>query len=91
MATLERCIADVMRIASENLTLEIIVVDDCSIDNSLSIANHLAAQHQELRVLRHARNMGKGAAIRTGISRTLLAVLFSVLSFAFMLLDTGIG
>jgi len=68
MATLQRCIADVMGIASDNLSIEIIVIDDCSTDNSLSIANSLAAKHQEIRVLRHAKNMGKGAAIRTGIS-----------------------
>jgi dolichol-phosphate mannosyltransferase len=69
MATLERCIADVMRIGSDNLTLEIIVVDDHSTDASLLIAHNLAAQHDIIRVLRHARNMGKGAAIRSGISQ----------------------
>jgi dolichol-phosphate mannosyltransferase len=68
MATLQRCIASVMRIGGDNLTLEIIIVDDCSTDDSLSIANALAARHQGIRVLQHAENMGKGAAIRTGIS-----------------------
>ena len=68
MATLERCIASVMNIASGGPILEIIIVDDCSTDESLSIAHDLAAQHKGLRVLAHAKNMGKGAAIRTGIA-----------------------
>jgi dolichol-phosphate mannosyltransferase len=68
MATLQRCITNVMGIASDDLTIEIIVVDDCSTDDSLSIANSLAAQHQGIRVLQHTENMGKGAAIRSGIS-----------------------
>jgi dolichol-phosphate mannosyltransferase len=66
MATLERCVARVLSIASDNL--EIIIVDDCSTDDSFSIANTLARRHQEIRVLRHAKNTGKGAAIRSGIS-----------------------
>ena len=68
MATLQRCVASVMNIASDSLALEIIIVDDCSTDDSLSIANELAAQHQGIRVLPHAKNMGKGAAIRSGIA-----------------------
>src|SRR5262245_6968625 len=61
MATLGRCVPSVVSIASDNLALEIIIVDDCSTDDSLSIANALAVRHQEIRVLRHAKNMGKGA------------------------------
>jgi glycosyltransferase involved in cell wall biosynthesis len=68
MATLQRCVASVMSIASDNLMLEIIIVDDCSTDGSFEIANALAAQHSVIRVLRHAKNTGKGAAIRSGIS-----------------------
>jgi glycosyltransferase involved in cell wall biosynthesis len=68
MTTLQECITSVMGIANDNLTLEIIIVDDCSTDDSLSIANILAARHRGIRVLRHKKNMGKGAAIRSGIS-----------------------
>ena len=66
-ATLQRCVAGVMSIATDNLLLEIIIVDDCSTDDSLSIANGLAARHAIVRVLQHKKNMGKGAAIRSGI------------------------
>src|SRR5260370_15119681 len=68
MATLQRCVASVMSIASDNLTLEIIIVDDCSTDDSPAIATELAAQHSMIRLLRHEKNTGKGAAIRSGIS-----------------------
>jgi dolichol-phosphate mannosyltransferase len=65
--TLPLCISRVMNIADAKLDLEIIIVDDCSTDNSLSIANGLAAQHKEIRTIAHKKNMGKGAAIRSGI------------------------
>ena len=68
MATLRRCVESVRDIARDNLTLEIIIVDDFSTDDSLSIANNLATRHQDIRVLRHFKNMGKGAAIRSGIA-----------------------
>jgi glycosyltransferase involved in cell wall biosynthesis len=67
MATLDRCITRVMNIRSENLNLEVIIVDDCSTDESGAIARGLATKHPGLRVLTHAKNMGKGAAIRSGI------------------------
>jgi glycosyltransferase involved in cell wall biosynthesis len=52
----------------DSLALEIIIVDDCSSNQSLSIAHELAARHQGIRVLAHAQNMGKGAAISSGIA-----------------------
>ncbi len=64
--TLEECLRRVLAIADETLTLEVIIVDDCSQDNSLALARELAARHEEIRVLRHEVNMGKGAALRTG-------------------------
>jgi glycosyltransferase involved in cell wall biosynthesis len=68
-ATLAECIANLMNIASARLALEVIIVDDCSTDESLSIARKLAADHRGIRILEHSRNSGRGAAIRSGISR----------------------
>jgi glycosyltransferase involved in cell wall biosynthesis len=68
ITTLQRCVASVMSIANANLALEIIIVDDYSTDGSLAIAESLADRHKVIRLLRHAKNMGKGAAIRSGIS-----------------------
>lgn len=46
---------------------EIVVVDDCSSDHSARIVEGLSGP--DLRVLRHRRNMGKGAALRTGLAQ----------------------
>jgi glycosyltransferase involved in cell wall biosynthesis len=52
----------------EGIDRELIIVDDCSTDGSYEIAQALAAASPDLiRVLRHDRNQGKGAAIRTAI------------------------
>src|SRR5262249_12888936 len=64
--TLATCVSRVLEIQDETLSVEVIVVDDCSFDQSLVIAEHLADKHCEVRVLRHARNTGKGAPLRTG-------------------------
>ena len=42
------------------------IVDDCSQDQSHAIALALAKNHPQITVLRHDRNQGKGAALRTG-------------------------
>ena len=50
------------------LEKELILVDDCSADESLPIAQALAKQYPQMRVFAHEVNQGKGAAIRTAIS-----------------------
>ena len=64
--TLPECVKKVMEIADDFLSLEIIVVDDCSCDHSLEIAQRLAQENNNIIVLKHSRNQGKGAALRTG-------------------------
>jgi glycosyltransferase involved in cell wall biosynthesis len=65
-ATLAGCIARVLELQSEELRLEIIIVDDCSRDRSRDVAEGLASSHPEVKVLHHSVNKGKGAALRTG-------------------------
>ena len=46
---------------------EIILVDDCSPDNSLEMAKEYAAQYKNVRVCTHEKNKGLAAARNTGI------------------------
>lgn len=50
-----------------NTSLEVIVVDDCSTDNTLSILRNHSDLYTTL--CTHKKNQGKGAAIRTGFSQ----------------------
>jgi dolichyl-phosphate beta-glucosyltransferase len=51
----------------EARNLEAIIVDDGSTDDTARITRDFCARHPYMRVLRHARNQGKGAAILTGM------------------------
>jgi glycosyltransferase involved in cell wall biosynthesis len=62
-ATLEEAIR---RVSEIDLDKEIIVVDDCSTDSTPEILSFL--ETEELVVLSHDRNRGKGAAIRTALA-----------------------
>jgi glycosyltransferase involved in cell wall biosynthesis len=47
---------------------EIIIIDDGSPDRSAEIAEELATKHDFIRVIRHNKNLGYGAAIKTGFA-----------------------
>lgn len=47
---------------------EIIVVNDGSVDHTVQVLSELEALYPRLRVVYHPRNMGYGAAIRTGFA-----------------------
>ena len=50
--------------------LEIIIVDDCSTDGTGELARRLVERHQHVRLVRHERNAGKTAALKTGFALT---------------------
>lgn len=49
--------------------LEPIIVDDCSTDGTWEVLQRIAAEDSRVILLRHEKNQGKGAAIRTAVSR----------------------
>ena len=51
-----------------NIAAEIVVVDDCSQDGTLELAQKLA-EEGKIRLIRHDKNQGKGAALHTGFQR----------------------
>jgi glycosyltransferase involved in cell wall biosynthesis len=61
-ATIERVIA---RVRELPFSLQLVVVDDCSTDRTAA----LAAGLEGVELLRHERNQGKGAALRTGFAQ----------------------
>jgi glycosyltransferase involved in cell wall biosynthesis len=76
-----RCLSVVMPVYNEGSTVseiirrvlqqpavqELIIVNDCSSDNTLEVLRKLAAQEERIRLFSHEVNQGKGAALRTGI------------------------
>jgi dolichol-phosphate mannosyltransferase len=64
--TLASCIDRVVSALRDFIHLEIVIVDDCSKDNSYAIAQDLCKQYPLITVSKHDVNQGKGAALRTG-------------------------
>ena len=67
--TLRQCIERVLEIADESLSLEVVIVDDCSTDESPAIARELEQAHSQIVLVTHEKNQGKGAALRNGIKK----------------------
>jgi len=63
--TLERIVHEVL---AQRPVQELIVVDDASTDGSADVLAKLAAAESRILLCRHAENLGKGAALRTGIA-----------------------
>jgi putative flippase GtrA len=64
--TIGRCVKRVLAIADDEVTLEVLIIDDASTDRTFQVATQLATMHPNVRVLRHRVNQGKGAALHTG-------------------------
>lgn len=53
-----------------NIQKEILVIDDCSSDNTSEVVREFIQKHpdKDIKLFRHAVNQGKGAALHSGIS-----------------------
>jgi len=51
----------------KKVEFEIIVVDDGSNDKTVEIVEKFSSDRKKIRILKHEKNMGKGAAVKTGI------------------------
>jgi glycosyltransferase involved in cell wall biosynthesis len=60
----------VVRVQAVDLEKEIIIVDDWSTDGTRELLPEISLSHENVRVLYHDRNQGKGAALRTGFEVT---------------------
>lgn len=62
--TLRKCIEKLVDIFPHT---EIIIIDDCSIDNSATIAYSLLNKYEYIRVYENKKNIGKGFTINEGL------------------------
>ena len=62
---LEECVASI--VGQEGVQTEVLVIDDCSTDDSLALAHEVAARHPEVEVRHHAVNRGHIATYNEGL------------------------
>lgn len=65
--TLKLIVEEVLAANTDGVTKEIIIIDDCSTDGSLSIALNLSHKHPEVRSISSTKNRGKGAVLKRGL------------------------
>ncbi len=58
-----------LAVKDKSLSYEVVVVDDGSIDNTFTKALKYARRNGHVKVVRYARNTGKGFAIKTGFMK----------------------
>lgn len=76
-ATLEGTVCEMLEVLPELTSrFELVIVDDCSCDATIEVADELVASYPQLTAVRHARAQGRAAAIETGLRHTRGEVIF---------------
>ena len=65
--TLEKIIDRVEKVRIKEVEKELIIVDDGSADFTWKVINKLKAKYNNIKIFKHEKNKGKGAAIKTGL------------------------
>ena len=64
----------VQAVLAQPLVKEIIVVDDGSMDGTWGVLEELGKRDQRIKLFRHDKNQGKGAALRTGFAQAVAPI-----------------
>ena len=68
-------IAEILQVVLEQpCVAEVIVVDDCSGDETFARLTEFAKSEPRIKAYRHTMNLGKGAALRTGIQNATASI-----------------
>jgi dolichol-phosphate mannosyltransferase len=67
--TIALILEKVSKVKMPDVDKEIIVIDDGSTDATLTTINNLQLTVNNFKLIKHKRNLGKGAAVRTGIKK----------------------
>ncbi len=65
-ATLQKIVEAVLAVDLGDIEKELIIVNDCSSDNTGDILDEIADVSSGISAFHHEKNLGKGAALRTG-------------------------
>jgi len=65
--TLEALVGNVFDVDYGVDEFEVVIVDDCSTDSSFDVAQRISNNHSDMIIVKHQKNQGKGAAIRTAM------------------------
>jgi glycosyltransferase involved in cell wall biosynthesis len=69
--TIESIVEEVLAVPTQDIKKEIIIIDDCSTDNSFKIIRRLSNKYSEVIGYKQKHNMGKGAALKLGFSKSI--------------------